>query len=208
MALSTFVKVGNIDNLSDARYCAGMYVNLLGFNLEENHSDYIDPEKFKEITNWLSGLDYVAEFEFAHPQNILEQLKSYPSIKWIQIQEEAHIQMLLNTSYQLIFRVVLRDSTELEALISKSQSFKDQNVIILLESEKMELDEASIPLIKELAASAPVLLGFGIHEDNVQEMIQATKAKGIALSGSKEIKPGLKDFDQLADILEVLEEGD
>ena len=29
MPLKTFVKVGNITNLSDARYCAGMGVDML-----------------------------------------------------------------------------------------------------------------------------------------------------------------------------------
>ncbi len=35
MALKTIVKVGNITNLSDARYCAVMGVDMLGFCLNK-----------------------------------------------------------------------------------------------------------------------------------------------------------------------------
>ncbi|MFT7424854.1 MAG: phosphoribosylanthranilate isomerase, partial [Algoriphagus sp.] len=35
MALRTFVKINGITNLTDARYCSGMYVDLLGFTFEE-----------------------------------------------------------------------------------------------------------------------------------------------------------------------------
>ena len=60
MSLKTFVKVGNITNLTDARYCAGMGVNQLGFNVEDPN---FTVEKFKEITGWLEGIEYVAEFD-------------------------------------------------------------------------------------------------------------------------------------------------
>jgi phosphoribosylanthranilate isomerase len=78
MALKTFVKVSTVNNLSDARYCAGMYVNWLGFNLEESSPDYLSPEKFTEITEWLSGLEYVGEFENSHPDTIRYPLHPNP----------------------------------------------------------------------------------------------------------------------------------
>ena len=48
MALKTFVKISGVNNLSDARYCAGMGVNQLGFNIEDKHPNYTDPQSFKE----------------------------------------------------------------------------------------------------------------------------------------------------------------
>ena len=41
--LKTLIKVSNINNLSDARYCAGMGVEMLGFSMDE-----LSIEKFKE----------------------------------------------------------------------------------------------------------------------------------------------------------------
>ena len=61
MALKTLVKVGNISNLSDARYCAGMGVDMLGFRVISGQEHYVSPELFKEIRGWFSGPSVVAE---------------------------------------------------------------------------------------------------------------------------------------------------
>ena len=63
MSLKYFVKVGNVNNLSDARYCSAMGVNQLGFKLNDfdNNSSIID--NIKEIIGWINGVDTVAEFD-------------------------------------------------------------------------------------------------------------------------------------------------
>ena len=48
MPLKTIVKVGSITNLSDARYCAGMGVEMLGFNVVAGHESFIDAKKYQE----------------------------------------------------------------------------------------------------------------------------------------------------------------
>src|SRR5680860_568842 len=165
MALKTFVKVSNVNNLSDARYCAGMYVHLMGFNLEEHHRNYLSPEKFKEITNWLSGVKYVGEFEDSHPDTILETAKNYQEIGYIQIREEVHLQMLINTKYNLILKQQIQDASNIQHLISIAPSLKENNITLLLESGVQYLDPEFIQLIKDLAERTTVLLGFGIHAD-------------------------------------------
>ena len=205
MSLKTFVKVSNINNLSDARYCAGMYVNLMGFNLEQSHEDFISPEKFKEITDWLSGLEYVAEFETAHPDTILSTLQSYEGIKYIQIQEEIHLKMLVNSGYGLILKITIHEASELDEIIAKSNSYKSFGVVILLDSTSLELNDTVANKISELSSKCDVLLGFGLEADTIEKSLNQTGVKGICLQGGHEIKPGLKDFDELADILEALE---
>ena len=205
MSLKTFVKISNINNLSDARYCAGMYVNLMGFSLEENNKNFISPEKFKEITDWLSGLEYVAEFEESHPDTILEIVKEYPAINYLEIQEEIHLKMLVNSSFGLILKCKVEDLDTIDDLISKSKSYADFGVTLHLVSDTLELDEAISSKIKELAEKCQVLLGFGLDAATIDDVLVSTKVKGISLEGGDEIKPGLKDFDELADILEVLE---
>src|SRR5688572_25693379 len=61
MALKILVKVGSISNLSDARYCSGMSVDLLGFRVVAGQEHYVTPELFKEIRGWFSGPAIVAE---------------------------------------------------------------------------------------------------------------------------------------------------
>lgn len=205
MSLKTFVKISAINNLSDARYCAGMYVNLMGFNLEDHQPNYISPEKFVEITGWLSGLEYVGEFETMHPNAILETLESYSEIKYIEIQEEIHLKMLVNSSYRLILKQNIKELDDLGDLIAKSPSYSDQEITLHLVSESLQLDELVLEKIKILAGKCQVLLGFGLEANSIEQVIEKTGIKGISLQGGDEIKPGLKDFDDLADILEALE---
>ena len=82
MGLRTTVIVNEINNLSDARYCAGMGVDYLGFSLESTDPGYVDPERFKEITSWVSGPEYLGEFKNSSPE-IIKEVSSVYSIKSI-----------------------------------------------------------------------------------------------------------------------------
>ena len=83
MALKTKVKINRITNLTDARYCSGMYVDILGFSLEEGAPNYISPIQFQEITGWIAGIDFAAEFTDSDAYTIERRLADYPSISWI-----------------------------------------------------------------------------------------------------------------------------
>lgn len=205
MALRSFVKISAVTNLSDARYCAGMYVNLIGFDLEENSKNFTSSQKFNEITGWLSGVDFVAEFQSTHPEKILTLVQEYNGISFIETMEETYLRMLVNSSYGIILKKELESEEDLDDLIAKAQFFKDFGVVLYLVSESLELNVSLIKKLKTLASSADVLLGFGIEPETVGKTIEETGIKGIALEGGEEIKPGLKDFDELAEILEALE---
>lgn len=204
MALKTFVKVSNVNNLSDARYCAGMYVNWMGFNLEDHSPNYTSPQKFQEITDWLSGPEYVGEFDNSHPDTILKTVANY-DIRIIQIREEVHLQMLLNTSFRLMLKQTIRNHDDMLHLIAIAPSLHENDVVLLLESDLPHLTAEMMDSIRHLSGQTDVLLGFGFTAETVEKVLDQTRVKGIALNGGDEIKPGLKDFEDLAGILEVLE---
>jgi phosphoribosylanthranilate isomerase len=205
MALKTFVKISSVNNLSDARYCSGMQVNLMGFSLEENNKNFTSPEKFKEITDWLSGVSFVAEFEFSHPENILETLKFYEGFEFVQIKQEIHLKMLINSGYGIILKQEVESIEDIKNFHTKAESYEQLGVVLLLHSKGLELNGDVKEEIQKLAEKCAVLVGFGFNAENVLDLIENTAVKGIEMEGGDEIKPGLKDFDELADILEVLE---
>ncbi|EPR65412.1 hypothetical protein [Cyclobacterium qasimii] len=206
MALKTFVKISNVNNLSDARYCSGMYVNLMGFSLEKNNEYYVTPTAFKEITDWLSGLEYVAEFSDSHPDTILETMAQYEGFSYIQIAERLHLPMLKNTSYSLIFKYTLEKPEDLEDLLDLAPTLKENDIILNLESDtSMEITEGIQEEIKKIAAKCDLLLGFGFDDKNIDQLLDSIPLKGISMKAGHEIKPGIKDFDELADILEAIE---
>lgn len=203
MALNTFVKISGITNLSDARYCAGMYVDLLGFSLEEESDIYISPTQFSEITGWISGLEFVGEFLSNTATQVEETLLNYPTIKWIEHDRIEPLLELEGKGFGLIYKMDLEDVRHIELEVAKK--LNDSGIIFHVTSIHESLEDDDKRAIKILSEHCRVILGVGITAHNVQNLVTELSLYGISLTGGIEIKPGYKDFDELADILEALE---
>ena len=203
MALSTFVKIDGVTNLSDARYCAGRYVDVLGFNLEESSQKFLNPTQYEEITGWVSGLEFAAEFETEEADIIQLKLEKYPNITWIQHQRLDTLLKLKDTGKNLIFQADIAELAHIESQVA--EKLQSEGVYLLLKADHEKLNKDELTTISILAKSIQVILGSGISAFNVKKLVDDLGLFGISLEGGEEIKPGLKDFDELADILEELE---
>lgn len=203
MALSTFVKINSITNLTDARYGSGMYVNLLGFNLDRSNDKYVSPELFKDISGWVSGVEFVAEFSHGSNPDILKIIQEYPAISWIEYDRIEELQSLEGKGFSLIYKMNLQEVRHIEPDVARALS--QSGIIFHVFSDEDVLSDDNLEVIKRLAENCKVILGTGITIENVNSLVEEIGIYGISLSGSDEIKPGLKDMDQLAEILEKLE---
>ncbi|GAB2544103.1 phosphoribosylanthranilate isomerase [Spirosoma aerophilum] len=210
MALKTLVKISNVTNLSDARYCAGMGVDMLGFSMDTDSPDYVDPKKFGEIRGWVAGVQIVGETTSTDPE-VIEQLLSSYQPDLLQVDEAAllpYLSTLTKTEEDLrfILRVGVAQLTfdQLDTVLQTGASNADY---VLLESNgPMHLDEDIKQLLKRQASRYPILLGTGISVENVHQLLADLPVKGIALSGGIEEQPGNKEFGELMDIMEAIEE--
>ncbi|HET8859138.1 phosphoribosylanthranilate isomerase [Marivirga sp.] len=203
MALKTFVKISEVNNLSDARYCAGMTVDLMGFNLDNQNSSYVSPENFMELTGWVSGLEFVGEFGSASEASIKNSIKDY-EIHFLQTDNPAIVHLF--PDFKKILRFDIDKIADAEEVKNIMNDVKDKVVFFLFEStNENHYKDNIVAQVTALANDYPILLGFNISNDNVLNLIQETGIKGISLKGGEEIRPGYKDFDELADILETLE---
>ncbi|WP_337041248.1 N-(5'-phosphoribosyl)anthranilate isomerase [Emticicia sp. 17c] len=198
MALQTLVKVGNITNLSDARYCAGMGVDLVGFVIDKFSDDYIPSEKLKEIQSWLAGVQIVGETQSADYDEIATLLQSY-EIDILQISEASLLPAISHLGKPIILKLDA-DSAYLEESLKLYSQFVSYFLI-----EGQELTDFFLYHLKEYAADYPVILGFGINAHNIHQLLGETPIQGIALKGSQELRPGYKDYDELSEILEAIE---
>lgn len=188
MALKTFVRVSGINNLSDARYCAGMEVNELGFNIETNHANYTDRDKFKELSEWLSGVQFIGEI--TEPlTDIAQSIQGY-ALDAIQIENLGQIEAALATGLGVSFIAANADEAREAYSIANGQLA----YILIYSSEAANI-----------ASDIPTLINDGFDTENLPAILAEVRPKGIVLEGGNEIRPGYKDFDQLADILELLE---
>lgn len=167
--------VNRITNLSDARYCAGMNVDLLGFVADPGHPDYVTPQLFREITGWISG-----------PRKVIELSNIDDVEKIIQEYSPDLIHIMSKT------------------LPSASPSFPmivEGNAVSNLSDPNIEF--VTVRNASETPGSAPSLLYY--TSGSITELMRSTKVSGFILSGTPEQKPGLKDYDHLSGILEELD---
>jgi len=203
MALGTFVYIGDVDNLSDARYCAGMGVDLIGFRFDPKDSKSLSPEQFKEISEWISGVKIVGEFGNSTPDEVSAELSKY-EVDYLLISDDSQLNEFALLDKPLIMQLFI-DKTSSEELAATLNYCSGTVDYFLLESSQNGLKESELTFLKAYAAKFPILLGHGITMENAGTIVSDLKLKGISLKGSPEIRPGYKNFDELADILETLE---
>jgi phosphoribosylanthranilate isomerase len=188
MSLQTVVKAGNITNLSDARYCAGMGVEIIGF---PTGNPLFEPSKIKEIAGWLSGVKIALELDETTIQDpALPALLDILQPDYLQVAARAADMIRTISPLPLL----LVSDTLLSALTEKDLLLYTGN-----------LQENKQALANYGQSNRVILSGERIEAANVLEVLETIKPYGIELRGSHEISPGFKNFDDLSEILELLE---
>jgi phosphoribosylanthranilate isomerase len=195
MSLKAIVKLNSVNNLSDARYAAGMGVNLIGINSDPGNEFYLSPEKFREISGWISGPAAVLEYSGNSLTEVKDLLKQY-QLEWVEVTDQDLIPALSRENLKIIFKC-----TEIDT--SSPVNPRDIQFVHL-----HSLSTISDQQIKKISCEYPVLLYTAIAVKDLRANIEATGIRGITISGGQEIKPGLKDYDLISDILEMLTEDD
>lgn len=180
MSLAKQVKVGNVTNLSEARYCAGMGVDYLSFPVSS-----VDPKTFKEITGWVSGPKFGIELSSNG------DTQSYHAdfiVKPIQF---------LNSEIGDQHIVVQLTPNDLPSM--KELLILHKNQILFLEISSANLSSLQ-QTINELKEDFKIFARLnGRLEDYLNLPID-----GLSLDGNPEERPGLKEY-PIAEVLERLE---
>ncbi|MDX5348130.1 MAG: hypothetical protein LPK19_12895 [Hymenobacteraceae bacterium] len=206
MALITSVIVSGITNLSDARYCAGMGVDMLGFGFEEKHPAYVSPAVFKEISGWVAGVKMVGEFASSDSETINELANEY-NLDLVQLEKVYLLDEIEQIEKPVIQKLLINKDTYESEMQEMMELYKPHVAAFLLHSTDFNsIDQTNIKLLKNLAKKFPVFIGFGLDNNNINQILKEVKPAGIGLVGGEEIRPGFKNFDALQDVLEVLED--
>lgn len=206
MTLKTIVKVGGITNLSNARYCAGMGVDMLGFCFSQSSIDYIELENFKEIVGWVSGIEIIAEFDDENKDQIEAVLSVY-SFDGILTKNLKAAQYFQSKGIKVILSLRLNSNDELNQFQTNLSDYTTFD-LIQISSDELEIISSLNGHLRDWAKKISILKSFDNTPEKILNQISEKSFKGISLNGSHEDKPGFKDYDEIADILEVLEEED
>ncbi len=199
MSLKYFVHVSSISNLSDARYCSGMMVDSLGYNLDENSNNILSIDSVKEISQWVNGVKFIAEFYNSSEEHINKILEN-EIFDAIQLNIENKIKNInFNDS-----KVLIRISNPNE-INENTNKLLDEN---FPKTETLIIDNLSNESINNLGyLDKKYMLIINPYED-ISSLISKLEHKnfGLLLKGSNEIRPGLKDYDSLSDFLESIDD--
>ncbi len=195
------IKLGCITNLSDARYAAAVGIDYIGFNFSPNTVGYIAPIKAKEIIDWTTGSLVVAEFGEQSAVEIME-IAELLHVDIVEIENAILPDELLQIEKPIIKKIDVSRYNE-NQLETELKSYNQVADAFLLYASQT-LGAKQLTLISQLCHTYQIIWGFDLHPDNVQHVIDTIKPYGIQLIGGEEERPGVKDFDSLADILELI----
>ncbi|MEQ8304663.1 MAG: hypothetical protein RIB47_14805 [Cyclobacteriaceae bacterium] len=193
MPLKTKVIVRNITNLSEARYCAGMGVDILSFPIG-NDARGISIDQFKEIGEWVVGPQFALEFLEPVDEQILNVVTQAGKIEYIETTLDK-LAILSNNGYK--GNIIL--SLKPEELAQVQQH--NLNLVTTIIADVPSGDLSSWESLNE---KVPVLVDMSKGNHELQNILSSSLS-GIALQGNEELASGNKTYDHLADILEALE---
>lgn len=189
MPLKTTVKVSHISNLSDARYCSGMGVDMLGFQVIPGSEHYMPPERFQEIRGWISGPSIIAEiYGLSSASEITSALETYAP-DYLELSFAEFTAFRNNLPLPCIVRV----SAD-EIGLTKG----DEKIAYLLVDTEIQCTDVQ-------GVNLPVLARIGSLEQLNKKMSEQC-FEGFEVEGPHELRPGVTNYDQLGNILEALEE--
>lgn len=185
MALKTLVKVSGVNNLSNARYCAGMGVEMLGFDI-----DAMPIEKFSEIRNWVAGVKIVGETKTKDIDELLNKIELYkPNL--VELADfDLAVELYRRSDIEVIF---------VEKTVKSSLNYTDNIKYLEFES----IDNKALELFFSYAAE-PYLL---VSDKNLKEnnIVLNGRKFGITIQSDIEERPGFSNFENTMEILESLE---
>ena len=206
MSLRTSVIVNGINNLSDARYCAGMGVDIIGFNLKLDDKERVKPETLKEITGWIAGVQLAGEFERAKPEIINDMADEF-GLDFIQLDTPYLIDEIEEINRPVIQKIFINKDTVDSELLEMMELYSSVvHAFIVYSDDFTTIDDTNTKFLAMLTKQFNVYIGFGLDKNNINATLKKIKPAGIGLQGGHEIKPGLKDFDELQEIFEEIEE--
>ena len=189
--------IRGINNLSDARYCAGMGADKLTFVLDPALPNHLDAKTVKELAGWIAGVELIGEFDqlSAPAINALAAECALDAVLLRSFRTPEALAEIAPPVYLELTPAGLAAGPEI--LPSTPVGF----VVELPADAPAEAAEA----LTALATRRPLWLGPGLHPERAREWATRLPLAGLSLPSGHEVKPGLRDFDQLEAVFEALE---
>lgn len=189
--------IRGINNLSDARYCAGMGADKLTFVLDPALPDHLNAKAMKELAGWIAGVELIGEFDQLSTQDINA------------LAAECALDAVLLRSFRTpaeLAEIAPPVYLELPAAMLTSGAVPLPSAPVGFVLELPAEATAETPgAVAALAAQGRLWLGPGLDPARARALAHELPLAGLSFPSGNEVKPGLRDFDQLEAVFEALE---
>lgn len=186
--LKTRIIAADITNLTDARYFAAWGADYMSFCMGEGSDTYVAPPTVKEIVGWIEG-----------PRPLLQ----FKSSK----QDEAYVSWMMESCDVggAVIGSGVKNTTVLgaEPLLAFKEVHSQQDLEDLEGITGIIVRNATVDYIR---FDGGVFLDYELSVDQIQELLDADRLPGLVLRGGEEQQVGVKEYHDLDQIIEVLEE--
>jgi phosphoribosylanthranilate isomerase len=207
MSLALPVLVRGINNLSDARYCAGMGAQGLIFTLDQQLPGAIDAATARELAGWVAGVDIIGEFGHvagAEINRLVEECDLSGVLLSLDRERQAWPQGLAVPVLVEVPEVVLTHPDHLATTLADLTANFPAGFALVGQAPRPY--PADFAYYHQLARQAPLWLAAPADPTQAADTAQQVHPAGLILSGGDELKPGLRDFTELEAVFEALEE--
>jgi len=204
----TRVKICGLTTLEDARFASGALADYLGFIFYDESPRYIDPSKAGAIINWLEGAKKVGVFVNQALDDV-NTIAIQAGIDYVQLHgnESPEYCKLIDKPVIKVFRI--NDETDPEELNKQLIEYEEVAEFFLFDTKAGNqwggtgkvFDWSVLDKIK---SDKPYFLSGGLTPDNVTDAVKKVQPFAIDLSSGVEAAPGVKDFDKLEILFDVM----
>ncbi|HRI26753.1 MAG TPA: hypothetical protein PK239_00050 [Chitinophagales bacterium] len=214
MQLKTRVKVNQITNLSDARYFA-TFAEWVGFNLNPDDAHFLPVATARELIGWLYGPRIIGEFGSASA-DFINQTAVELGLDAIQTNlplNHQHLHPQISTVIRQIMVTPQTTVAELQNVLQESAPYTAYFLLNFTQSgatwetlaNQTKPQYLNSSLLQTLCTDYNILLHINFTPQNILPILHQTQPAGIALNSGQEIKTGLRSFDEVNALIDLLE---
>ncbi len=200
------LKICGITRLEDARYCAAAGADFLGFIQHQASPRYVDPNRAKEIIDWVYGAKAVGVFvdeDIATVNHVADQC----GFAYVQLHGDESPGYCAEVDRPVIKALRVRSDSSPEQLQASAARYAPVAEYLLLDTYHPNAHGGTgnpfdWGVVENLDLGQPYFLAGGISPTNLSAALAVPGPAGVDVSSALESSPGVKDLDLLADFFE------
>jgi phosphoribosylanthranilate isomerase len=200
MTYLTKLKLSPITNLSDARFAAAAGIDYMGFCFDPSSVDFLLPIKAKEIIEWTSGSYAIGEFGEQSVEEITA-LSDLLNMDVVAINNSLLPDELPQIGKPII-KIIEIENRDLAYLKIELQAYTD--VVAGFQLNGSFNTTITENALQEICKEYKVFLNLILAPEVLQATLQEIQPYAFILQAGSEEKTGMKEYDDLNEMLELL----